>query len=168
MTYIYDEHVLATDEIRALRAKINAQHEVAQTSARAFRTEERALCAHYNALLRTRRPSYPTLEHRSGLVAIASMIHADVPYGDHLGYPTRADYDDNLALPSGISFESRTRRINIYAQAPRPATGLSRLWDFSEEEIDRFRAFVSSLRLQVISEWMHDDGVAFVVAPASG
>lgn len=163
MTYIYNNHALATVEIRTLRARINAQHEEAQTSARAFRAEERALIAEYDALLRTRRPSYPTPEHRSGLVAIASMIHADVPYGSHLGYPTPTDHDDTLALPSGLNFESRTGRINIYAQAPRHAAGLSRLWDFSEEEIDNFRAFISTLGLRVQSEWTHDDGVAFVV-----
>ncbi|WP_404473446.1 hypothetical protein [Microbacterium aerolatum] len=166
MTVIFSTSEHDTDEIVELRDSINDTDNAFSKIQREHRLQQRERMDRYDALLGAIRPSFPTPAHLEAFDQIRNLVHDDIAYGDHLGYATDVDMLAGRALPKSVNFESRTNRINVYAGAPRKARGGDRAWEFSDADITALRAELRQRSLKVLSEWMHEDGVAFVVADA--
>ncbi|MFI9629262.1 hypothetical protein [Streptomyces sp. NPDC052042] len=163
MTHIYGTTAYDTREIADLRDVINTQNREHDAEKSAFSRKNRQLCDQYAQLLIDRRPAYPTAEHVRGIEEIARIVHGDLSYGDHLGHPRNQDRAAGLELPPSVCFCSTVARINIYARAPyRPDSG-ARLWEITDDEITAIRRHLARLSLHVVTQWVHDDGVAFIV-----
>lgn len=164
MTRIYSTTLFDTPEIAALREQINSASRTLEGLAREHRLQELKRIAKYEGLLLARRPTYPTEDHFSALHKIAILVHAGLPYGDHLGYPRPEDHQAGIDLPDSVNFCSHPQRINVYARAPYAAGSARRLWQLAPAEIAALREHLRSLSLRILDEWTHEDGVAFVVA----
>lgn len=109
----------------------------------------RELVDQHTSELLAQQPQYPTDEQREIIAQIAEKIH---------------DGDDPTPITTGaITFDPRRSLINLYAQAPYFPTSTARLWELSDQDIDRVRALLREHSLRAIDEWIHDDGHAFVV-----
>lgn len=93
------------------------------------------------------------------------MLADGTPYGDHLGCATAAASAAGLVLPACVNFCSDARRINLYARAPYQAGSVHRVWEFTRDEAAELRQQVERRSMRVFSEWLHEDGVAFLVSP---
>lgn len=165
MTVIFSDTPYDTPEIRALRKAINEEDQAHTQALLAHHRKQRELCDSYERLLAVRRPAYPTPEHLTALDQVAFLVHSDTPYGDHLGCATEQDQAVGRELPTSVDFCSTVSRINIYARAPlSPKFSARRLWKFSAGELVAFRQQLSQRSLRIINEWVHEDGIAFIVA----
>ncbi|MPV50092.1 hypothetical protein GCG21_08745 [Pseudactinotalea sp. HY160] len=153
-----------TDEIVALRQEIRAHHDAHREQLLLSRRRDLELRARYGELMLAQRPAYPTPEHIEGLARIATWVHDDVAYGNHLGYPTEVDKAAGRALPKGVRFSSAMRRINVYALSPYGYAATHRVWNFTGEEVEAMRALIREHGLRIMSDWAHGDGHAFTVA----
>ncbi|MEV7952946.1 hypothetical protein [Streptomyces sp. NPDC088141] len=90
-------------------------------------------------------------------------MRRDTPYGDHLGVATGADRVAGRQLSPSVQFASGTGRVNAYDLEPNSTTAGTPLWDFTEPELDVFRAQIRQRSLRIVSEWEHNDGIAFIV-----
>lgn len=148
-----------TDEIIALREIVN-QAEREEAERHRTQTELiRRLRDKYFTKMLTRRPTYPTPEHLTGLMRVAQMVREGTEYGDHLGWPRKGDDP----LPRGVLYYSKVHRINVMAHAPYGERG-RRLWVFTDEEVTALRTHLEECGVKVVSQWSHEDGVAFIVA----
>jgi hypothetical protein len=163
MTHIYSATRYDTPAIAALREEINSDGQALDALLREHRHQERELCDEYARLLRAQRPRYPARRHVRGLEQIAALVHEGRAYGDHLGHATRGDLDAGRALPRSVLFSAHASRLNVYADAPYAPGSGARLWEFTVEEIEDFRSRLRDLSLAVIDEWVHEDGVGFIV-----
>lgn len=166
MTAIYSTSEHDTTEIAELRQAINDRDDTFSKLERAHRQEQRMQMNRYDALLTSIRPSFPTPEHLQAFDQIAALVHDGISYGDHLGYPTNADKLAGRALPKSVHFSAAAGRVNVYAGAPRKARGGDRAWQLSDGDISALRGELRQRSLKILSEWQHEDGVAFVVADA--
>lgn len=166
MTRICSATRYDTPEIAALREEINADGRALDELVREHRPRERERFAAYAEMLRARRPEYPTAEHLRGLEQVAMLVNEDLPYGDHLGYATAADRAAGCELPRSVQFSSQASRANVYAGAPYAPESARRLWTLTAGEIVALRQRLRELSLGIVSEWAHEDGVAFVVRAA--
>lgn len=166
MSLIYSPTQYDTDEIAALRERINHDDDLFNEQVRAHHVLERRNCAAYETLLWARRPVYPTPEHLAGLDAVVQLVRHGIPYGDDLGNPTDADREQHRDLPCSVHFSSRSGQLIVLAQSPYPTTrtGSQRMWAFFPEEEAALRDAVQRRGLRIISEWRLDDGLGFVVA----
>ncbi|MBB2975099.1 hypothetical protein FHX49_000640 [Microbacterium endophyticum] len=163
MTLIYSASEYDTDEIVELRARINTDSSAFEELRRAHRHEERQLLAQYNALLAAERPAYPTAAHLRAFDQIATIVHNDERYGTHSGRPTKEDKSAGIELPPEVHFSSHVGRVNVYALAPYKPESVSRLWGFDEDDIVTFRNELTKRSLRIVNDWVHEDGVAFIV-----
>ncbi|MFM9539965.1 hypothetical protein [Streptomyces turgidiscabies] len=165
MTVIFSDTPYDTPEILALRNAINEEDQSHTQAVLAHHRKQRELCDRYERLLAVRRPAYPTPEHLTALDQVAFLVHSDAPYGNHLGYATEEDRAAGRELPTSVDFCSTASRINIHARAPLSLKfAARRLWEFSAGELDAFRQQLGQRSLRIISEWVHEDGIAFIVA----
>ncbi|MDO4254363.1 MAG: hypothetical protein Q4C81_04335 [Kocuria sp.] len=164
MNRIYSATRYDTPEITALREEINADGRALDEMVREHRRQERERFAQYDDLLRQRRPSYPTSDHLQALEQVARLVHDDLPYGDHLGCPRPQDREAGIELPASVHFSSQASRINVYAGAPYAAESTRRLWQLDAAECAALRDRLRELSLRIVTEWVHEDGIAFVVA----
>ncbi|MGW0881328.1 hypothetical protein [Streptomyces sp. NPDC002671] len=165
MTVIFSGTPYDTPEILALRNTINEKDQAHTQAVQAHHRKQSELCDRYEHLLAACGPEYPTSEHLAALDQVAFLVHSDTPYGDHLGYATEQDKTAGREIPPSVEFSSTASRINVYARAPL-ATGFSRgrLWEFTPDELDSFREQLCQRSLRIVSEWVHEDGIAFIVA----
>lgn len=164
MTRIHSATRYDTPEIAALREEINADGRALDQLVREHRLRERERFAAYAELLRGRRPEYPTQDHLEGLRRVAELVHEGLPYGDHLGYATEADRSTGRALPASVQFSSQAQRVNVHACAPYAPESARRLWELADDEVTALREHLGLLSLRIVSEWVHEDGIAFVLA----
>ena len=163
---IYDKSEYDTPELIALRGTINERDNEFRRAMQTHNKRQQDDCERYNRMLADLRPSLPYPAHLEGLRLIAYLVHNSCDYGDHLGYPRNIDKERNLVLSKGVQFNSTSLCINLYVGSPYLAgASARRAWKFTLEEVDTIRAYLVSLDLSVVSEWAHDDGHAFVVAP---
>jgi len=162
MTLIYSSSEHDTAEIIELRQQIHDIDTEFSALVRAHRLEQRERLNRYDALLAAGRPSFPTPAHLEALDQVAELVHAGIRYGDHHGYPTDADEASGRALPTCVHFASGPCRVNVYAGAPRKGRGGARAWEFSDADISALRDELRQRSLKVLTEWKHEDGVAFV------
>lgn len=153
-----------TDEIVALRQEMNDACAAFKDQQREFRQRKKDLCARYSELMRAQRPTYPTADHIEGIARIATWVHNDIPYGDHLGGPTENDRATGLSLPRGVRYSSASQRINFFALAPYEPGAARYLWSFTDDDVAALRELIEEHLLRIVSEWRHGDGRAFVVA----
>lgn len=158
----FSEH--DTPEIVELRQAINDADTEFSELARAHRLEQRKRMDRYDALLAARRPSFPTPTQLEAFDQIVTFIREGTAYGDFLGYPTHADTDAGRALPVDVQFSAADARINVLARAPKRVQSTARAWELSEADVTALRAELEQRSLKVLSHWIHDDGVAFIVA----
>lgn len=62
-----------------------------------------------------------------------------------------------------MHFASGACRLNVYAGAPYKGRGGARAWEFNAADISALRDELDQRPLKVLTEWQHEDGVAFVV-----
>lgn len=113
------------------------------------------------------RPQYPTAEHLAGLSRVADLLRSGTAYGDHLGYATEREREAGRALPSGVRFDSHSQRLNVVALAPYAPDSADYIWSFTDDEVQAIRDRIADLDRKVIDEWLHADGIGFIVAPAA-
>lgn len=166
MTVIYSPTPYDTPEIVALREEINSESRAFEQFRREHSIREQQRCKDYDALLAAQRPTYPTPEHLEAIDRVASYVHDDLTYGDHLGYPRAEDEEAGRALPYSVAYFSANGRINVFARAPYRARSITRAWEFTPHEIETLRQRIRDNKLRIISEWIHEDGIAFVVVDA--
>ncbi|GGD76910.1 hypothetical protein [Microbacterium murale] len=164
MTVIYSTSEHDTAEITELRQAINDSDNTFSKLERAHRLEQRERMDRYDALLAAGRPSFPTPGHLEAFDQVAALVHEDTSYGDHLGCPTDADILAGRALPKSVHFAAASGRVNVYAGAPRKARRGDHAWQFTDADIDALRAELRQRSLKILSQWIHEDGVAFIVA----
>ena len=162
---IYDKSEYDTPELIALRGTINERDNEFRRAMQTHNKRQQDDCERYNQMLADLRPSLPYPAHLEGLRLIAYLVHNSCDYGDHLGYPRNIDKERNLVLPRGVQFNSTHSCINLFVGSPYLAQSCQRAWTFTPEEVDTIREYLVTLDLSVVSEWAHDDGQAFVVAP---
>lgn len=163
MTVIHSFSEHDTPEIIELRQVINNADTEFSGLARAHRLEQRERMDRYDALLAARRPSFPAPTQLEAFDQIATFVQEGTTYGDFLGYPTHADTHAGRALPVDVRFSAADARINVLARAPKRAQSTTRAWEFSDEDIAALRAELEQRSLKVLTHWIHEDGVAFVI-----
>lgn len=164
MTLIYSSSEHDTAEITELRQLINDEDTEFSRLACAHHLEQRERMDRYDALLAARRPSFPTPTQLEAFDQIATFIQEGTAYGDFLGYPTQADKLAGRTLPVDVRFSAADARINVLAHAPYKAGSTSRAWELSDADVEVLRAELVLRSLKILTHWIHDDGVAFVVA----
>lgn len=130
----------------------------------AWDSEERDLLDSIEQHLLDLRPAYPTSEQRDAISEVARLIHEQLPHGsEHF-------IGDPVLGSSLVLFSSPTRRINVRAGAPyaheSSHSQSTRMWSFSDQDMAAFRDLIESHGLTITNSWRHDDGIAFIVAPA--
>ena len=159
---IYDSSIYETKDAAALREVINKAEVNEYERLKAHNLVMGEMRQMYADMLLAQRPAYPTAEHLTGITKVARMVHDGTKHGDHLGHPREGED----RLPRGVLFQGGVNRVNIYARAPYDPVRRSggRLWSFTEDEVAALRGCLETEGLIVVSQWTHDDGVAFIVA----
>lgn len=165
MTIIFTTNQFDDEESITIATQLNENDRLRAEQEKAFRIREKELCAKYDELMLSRRPAYPTAEHLQSMDRVAQMLEEGTSYGDHLGYATKADVAAGNDLPRGITFTSAARRINFCSLSPYQTGKGSRLWTFTDSEVETFIAELAARGILVVSHWVHDDGAAVVVSP---
>lgn len=163
MSLIFSTGVHDSEEIAKLRDEINARDTAFEDAKRAHHREQLERLDRYDALLASRRPTYPTREHLAGFDQIRAIVHDDGAYGDLHGHPSAADKLAGRTLPSGVHFSASSGRINVYAGAPFKVRTSERAWAFTPEDVTALRNELKKRSLRIEREWIHEDGIAFVV-----
>ena len=164
--YIYGQSEYDTPELIALRDKINKRENEFLQAKLAHNKSQQDDCERYNQMLADLRPSLPSPAHLEGLRLIANLVHNNCDYGDPWGYHSDLDDERKLVLPKSVRFNSTSSRINLYVGSPYLAGEFAqRAWTFTPEEVGMIRVSLASLDLRIVSEWAHDDGRTFFVAP---
>ncbi|PKI89868.1 hypothetical protein CW368_11920 [Actinomycetales bacterium SN12] len=151
-------------EIVELRQVINDMDTESSRLERAHHLEQRERMDRYGAVLAARESSFPTPTQLEAFDPVATFVQEGTTYGDFLGYPRRADMDAGRTPPIDVHFSAADARMNIYAHAPYKAGSASRAWEFSDADVEVLRAELEWLSLKVLTHWIHDDSVAFVIA----
>lgn len=116
-----------------------------------IRSEQSGISQKIDALNLEERPSYPTDEQRAGITEAARRIKAQEKASSHLGDPTPT---------YAVVVRGPENWLSIRHDAPYKHRSGSKLWGFSEAEIQTLLDLVMDEGLVVTGHWAHDDGIS--------
>lgn len=103
------------------------------------------------------RPSFPTAEQTAGILEALQRIRDEVLEGDHLGAPT-------TAAGYTVTVDANRAWIHVRGNPPYKATGASLLWEFTDEEVDAFKAIVEGDQHAVLESWGGMEWLSLIVS----
>lgn len=147
------------------------RHQACERGITELRRSQVALEERIDAQRLEDRPTYPTEAQRAGLLVALERVKAGEEPSSHHGDPccpdVTVDYDGGKYSASyDVVVDGARGWLSVNHRAPYSKRRMgSRLWDFTDEELEAIFAIVREGGHEVLSHWRHDHGVSITVTP---